>query len=208
MENGTLSNVSLSTIWWLNFWTWNSLVIGCWPVMSCIINEWPLWHATTVHCFLKWQPCHFPVMAQCFVVLIYLNVSQKRCWLFYPFVICNSNSPAVSFIYSLFQLIFLFYWGWPSFGFKQFMMLFALLMVLVTWGPHCSLESKTIPSTLIWFLVSIICLLIFVRMCVVIKCNFKNLLKTAISCNVIIACFDNRANKLDMKKHYQLLLQI
>ena len=140
MENGTLSNVSLSTIWWLNFWTWNSLVIGCWPVMSCLINEWPLWHAATVHCFLKWQPCHFPVMAQCFVVLIYLNVSQKRCWLFYP----------------LFQFIFLFYWGWPSFGFKQFMMLFTLLRVLVTWGPHCSLESKTIPSTLIWFLVSIL----------------------------------------------------
>ena len=26
--------------------------------------------------FLKWQPCHFPVMAFCFVVLIYLNVFQ------------------------------------------------------------------------------------------------------------------------------------
>ena len=26
--------------------------------------------------FLKWQPCHFPVMALCFVVLIYLNVFQ------------------------------------------------------------------------------------------------------------------------------------
>ena len=26
--------------------------------------------------FLKWQPCHFPLMALCFVVLIYLNVLQ------------------------------------------------------------------------------------------------------------------------------------
>ena len=26
--------------------------------------------------FLKWQPCHFPVMALCFVVLIYLYVFQ------------------------------------------------------------------------------------------------------------------------------------
>ena len=26
--------------------------------------------------FLKWQPCHFPLMAFCFVVLIYLHVHQ------------------------------------------------------------------------------------------------------------------------------------
>ena len=26
--------------------------------------------------FLKWQPCHFPVMAFCFAALIYLNVLQ------------------------------------------------------------------------------------------------------------------------------------
>ena len=26
--------------------------------------------------FLKWQPCHFPVTALCFVVLVYANVVQ------------------------------------------------------------------------------------------------------------------------------------
>ena len=35
------------------------------------------WVHSSILSFLRWQPYHFPVMAFCFVVLIYLNVFQK-----------------------------------------------------------------------------------------------------------------------------------
>ena len=33
-----------------------------------------LWNQYLRNSFLKWQPCHFPVMALCYVVLIFLTV--------------------------------------------------------------------------------------------------------------------------------------
>ena len=60
--------------------------------------------------FLKWQPCHFPVKAICFV---YVNL---------PTVLQMSFNKLASFPLPNINLHLSFYCGRPSFGFKQFML--------------------------------------------------------------------------------------
>ena len=73
------------------------------------LHNMVLWPDKNVD-FLKWQPCHFPVMAICFVY-----VSLPTVWLLYFNNLTSCLVPNI-----ILQLSF--YCGWPSFGFKQFWM--------------------------------------------------------------------------------------
>ena len=85
---------------------WGHFYVQCvssyenWFISLGINADWI--HFVFCYFWNGWQPCHFPVMALCFVVLIYLNV--------FPIYLLV--------VLSLISIFLNIYWGWPSFGLK------------------------------------------------------------------------------------------
>ena len=104
------------------------LCSGPWEVWLVILSGIVLFVLLKEN-FLKWQLCHFPVMAIRIVVLIYLNV-----FLIYLLVVL-----------SLISIFFNIYWGWPSFGLKQFLMVdsyCATIKVIIIWSQAHFMSSN------------------------------------------------------------------